>query len=325
VVTVNRREILHIAGIGVAVLAIPRLAYAQAYPVRPVRVIVPFAPGGIDVVMRLLAPRLSEQLGRQFFVENLAGGGSSIGTVQAAKAVPDGYTILFTASAFVIFPALHDKVPYRPLTDCNPVTAVASSSMVLLVNPSVKAQTVKELVALIKADPKKYSFASAGVGTPPHLTGELFRQSLDLNLVHVPYHSGAEAVGSAIANQTPICFAAAGPAVAQVKAGKLRALAVAAKTRLSAIPDVPTMGEAGFPAIEGEVWCGIFVPAKTPKEVIARLNAEVAKNLAQPEFRARLTAIGWAPIGNTPDEFSKQISAELKKWEKVVREAHIKS
>jgi tripartite-type tricarboxylate transporter receptor subunit TctC len=323
--TVTRREILHIAGTGAAAIAIPRLANAQAYPSRPVRVIVPFAPGGIDVVMRHLAPRLSEQMGQQFFVENVAGGGSSIGTVKAMKAVPDGYTILFTASAFVIFPALHDKAPYRPLEDFDPVTAVASSSMVLLINPSVKAQTVNELVALIKAKPKQYSFASAGVGTPPHLTGELFRQSLDLSLAHVPYRSGGEAVGSVIANHTPICFAAAGPAVAQVKAGKLRALAVAAKTRLSAIPDVPTMAEAGFPAIEGEVWCGILVPAKTPKEVIARLHTEAAKNLAQPEFRDRLTAIGWMPIGNTPDEFAGQIKAELTKWEKVVRDAHIKS
>jgi tripartite-type tricarboxylate transporter receptor subunit TctC len=275
--------------------------------------------------MRLLAPKLSENLGQQFFVENIASGGGSTGTVQAGRAMPDGYTILFTASAFVMFPAVHGNVSYRPLEDFAPVTEVATASMVLLVNPSVKATTVKELVGLIEANPRQYSFASAGIGTPPHLTGELFRQSLGLDLVHVPYHSGGEAVGSVILGHTPICFAAVGPAVAQVKAGKLRALAVAATSRLPALPDLPTMAEAGYPGIEGEVWCGILVPTKTPTDIVARLQAEVVKVLGQPEIKARLMAIGYAPVGNTPDQFHRQISAELKKWEKVVREAHIKS
>jgi len=324
--TVTRRDFLYLAGTGVAAIATPPSAIAQSYPARPVRVIVPFAPGGIDVIMRLLAPKLSERLGQQFIVENVAGGGASIGSVQAAHAPPDGYTILFTAPAFVIFPALHDKVPYRPLEDFHPVTEVATASMVLLVNPSVKATTVKQLVARIKVNPRQYSFASAGVGTPPHLTGELFRQSLNLlDLVHVPYQSGGEAVGSVIAGHTPMCFAAAAPAVAQVKAGKLRALAVAANKRLTALPDVPTMAEAGYAGIEGELWCGMLVPAKTPKDVITRLHTEVVRVIGEPEIRERMTANGYTPVGNTPDEFGQQISAELKKWDKVVRVAHIKA
>jgi tripartite-type tricarboxylate transporter receptor subunit TctC len=325
--TVTRRNFLQLAGTGAAAVAVavPSLACAQAYPARPVRVIVPFAPGGVDVVMRLLAPKLSQSLGQQFFVENVGGGGGSIGTVQATHAAPDGYTILFAASAFVMFPAVHGKSSYRPLEDFAPITEIATASMVLLINPSVKATSVKELVALMRADPRQFSFASAGVGTPPHLTGELFRQSLGLDLVHVPYHSGGEAVGSVIAGHTPICFAAAGPAVAQVTAGKLRALAVAAASRLPALPDVSTMAEAGYPGVEGEVWCGILVPVKTPADMIARLHTEVIKVLGQPEIKARLIAIGYTPVGNAPAEFGRQISNELTKWEKVAREAHIKA
>ena len=293
--TETRRSFLELAGSAAAIFAAPSLAYAENYPAHPVRVIVPFAPGGIDVVIRLLAPELTNQFGQRLVIENVAGGGSSIGTVQAARAVPDGHTLLFTASAFVIFPALHEKIGYRPLEDFAPITAVASSSMVLLVHPSVEAGSVKELATLIKSHPGQYSFASAGVGTPPHLTGELFRQSLGLDLVHVPYHSGGEAVASVISNSTPLCFAAVAPAVAQVKAGKLRALAVAGAQRVAAIPTVPTMAEAGYPSVEGEVWCGMLAPAKTPSSVVMQLHGAITKILAQQAFRKRLETDRYYP------------------------------
>lgn len=214
-----RRELLCFGTASICSAIFPALGEAGAYPSRPVRVIVPFAAGGVDVPMRLIAQSLSEQIGEQFFVENVGGGGSSIGTGQVARAAPNGYTILFTASAFVLFPALHEKLSYDPLKDFAPVTAAATSPMVLLVNPSVQAQSVADLVALIKGSSGNYSYASAGIGTPPHLTGELFRQSLGLDLVHVPYHSGSEAITAVIGGHAQLCFAAIGPAVAQIGPG----------------------------------------------------------------------------------------------------------
>jgi tripartite-type tricarboxylate transporter receptor subunit TctC len=304
---VSRRDFVYLAATAFGGLATSPFARAESYPSRPVRVVVPFAPGGIDVPIRLIAHELSERLNQQFIIENVAGGGTSRGTTQVARAIADGYTVLFTTSALVTYPLLHSKAPFHPFKDFAPVTDAAVASLILLVNSSAPVHTVKELAAYIKRNPAKYSYASVGFGTPPHLTGELFRQALGVDLVHVPYHSGGEATASVMAGTTLLCFTSVAPAVAQVKAGKLRALAVAGKTRVQALPDVPTMTEEGYPNIEGEVWCGALVPAGTPNDIITGLYDQIAKVLARPALKARLAAIGYTTVGNNPAEFAEQL------------------
>ena len=321
-----RRQFLHLTAAAAALPAIPRVAWAQAYPARPVRLIVPFAPGGpTDVFARLIAQKLSEHLGKQFYVENIAGAGGNVGAGRAAQAAPDGYTILINGANHVVNPILYDQVPYDPAKDFEPVTIAVTAPAVLTVHPSVPAQTVKELVALIKANAGKYSYASPGTGTPPHLVGELFRLSLGLDLVHVPFNGGGPAIGSAVAGHTPISFGSMAPAVALVKDGKLRALAVATKTRSQALPDVPTMAEAGYPEVEGHSWFAVIVPAGTPKEVVTLLNREIVKSIAQPDMKERLATLGYEPVGNTPDESAAQFRTDMAKWAKVIRAAGIKA
>ena len=320
----SRRRFLHLAAAS-AVFA-PRTSGAQAYPVRPVRVIVPFAPAGpTDVFARLMAQKLSEQTGAQFYVDNIAGAGGNIGTGRAAQSSPDGYTLLVTGANFVVNPALYPHVPYDPTKDFDPVTIAVSAPAVLTVNPTLPVQTVKELVALIKAHPGKYSFASPGTGTPPHLVGELFRVSLGLDLVHVPYNGGGPAIGSTLAGHTPISFGSTAPAVPLVKEGKLLALAVSSKKRSPALPDVPTMTEAGYPDVSGESWFAVLVPAGTPKEIIVFLQREIAQAIAVPDIKERLTALGYEPVASTPEEAAAQFRVEIAKWGKVIGEAGIKA
>jgi len=320
----SRRRFLHLAAAS-AVFA-PRTSTAQGYPVRPVRVIVPFAPAGpTDVFARLMAHKLSEQTGAQFYVDNIAGAGGNIGTGRAAQSSPDGYTLLVTGANFVVNPALYPHVPYEPTKDFDPVTIAVSAPAVLTVNPTLPVHTVKELVALIKANPGKYSFASPGTGTPPHLVGELFRVSLGLDLVHVPYNGGGPAIGSTLAGHTPISFGSTAPAVPLVKEGKLLALAVSSKKRSPALPDVPTMTEAGYPEVSGESWFAVLVPAGTPKEIIVFLQREIAQAIAVPDIKERLTALGYEPVASTPEESAAQFRAEIAKWGKVIGEAGIKA
>jgi tripartite-type tricarboxylate transporter receptor subunit TctC len=321
-----RRNILHLALGAAAVPIISRMATAQTYPARPVRIIVPFAPGGpTDVFSRIAAQKLSERLGKQFYVENLGGGGGNVGMGQGARAAPDGHTLIVVPPNIVVNPALYDKVPYDPYKDFDPVTIAVTSTEVLAANLSLPAQSVKELVALIKSSPGKYSYASPGTGTPGHLVGEQFRLSLGLDLVHVPFNSAGLAVGSTIAGHTPISFTTPPPVVPQVKEGKLRALAVTRKTRSPALPDVPTMAEAGYPDIEGEAWFAVIVPAGTPREIITLLHREIVEIIALPDVKERLAAIGFEPIGNTPEECAAQFRTEIAKWGKVIREAGIKA
>jgi tripartite-type tricarboxylate transporter receptor subunit TctC len=321
-----RRRFLHLAAAAAALPAVSRIAKAQSYPTRPVRVIVPFAPGGpTDVFARLMAQKLSEQEGVQFYVENIGGAGGNIGTGRAAQSVPDGHTILVNGANHVVNPALYHKVPYDPSKGFDPVTLAVTAAVVLTVHPSLPAQTVKDLVALIKGHPGQYNYASPGTGTPPHLVGELFRLSLGLDLVHVPFNGGGLAIGSAVAGHTPISFGSMAPAVPLVKDGKLRALAVSTKTRSQALPDIPTMAEAGYPGIEGESWFAVVVPAGTPKDIIALLHREIVKVMALPDMKERLTTLGYEAVASTPDECAAQFRAEIARWGKVIREAGIKA
>src|SRR5262245_42502484 len=254
-VKIPRRQFLWLAASAAALPAAPRIAEAEIYPTRPVRIIVPFAAGGpTDVITRLIAQKLSERAGMQFYVENMGGAGGNIAMGRAAKLPPDGYALLMVNPSYVINPTLYGKVPYDVQKDFDPVTLAVATTLVLTVHPSVPARTVSELVALIKANPGKYSYASPGVGTPGHLVGETFRLSLGLDVVHVPFNSAGLAVSANVAGHVPICLASPSPAAQQVDEGRLRALAVTSKARSRALPSVPTMAEAGFPDIVGDNW-----------------------------------------------------------------------
>jgi tripartite-type tricarboxylate transporter receptor subunit TctC len=303
-----------------------RSARAQTYPSRPVRAVVAFAPGGVtDTFARLMAQKLTEQLGKQVYVENIAGATGNLGTGQVAKAPPDGHTLLFAFSSHVVNPTLFARVPYDPVKDFDPVTLAVASTTVLTVNPAVPAKTVKELVDLIKANPGKYSFGSAGAGTQAHLAGEQFRLSLGLDLVHVPFGGGGPAVAAVVAGDTPLSFGSPQAAMQHVREGTVRALAVTSKTRSQIFPDVPTMTEAGYPQIEGDSWVGILVPAGTPSEIIAVLYRESIKVLVQPDMKERLAALGYDLVASTPEEFATRIVAEIEMWAKVIRAANVKA
>jgi tripartite-type tricarboxylate transporter receptor subunit TctC len=320
-----RCKFLRLAAGAVALAMVPHVAKAEAYPSRPVRAVVAFAPGGVtDTFARLMAQKLTEQLGKQVYIENIAGASGNIGTGQVAKAAPDGYTILFAFSSHVVNPTLFARVPYDPIKDFNPVTLAVASTTVLTVNPSVPAKTVKELVDLIKANPGKFSFGSAGAGTQAHLAGEQFRLSLGLDLVHVPFAGGGPAVAAVVAGHTPISFVSPQAAMQHVREGTVRALAVTRKRRSQVLPDVPTMTEAGYPQIEGDGWVGILVPAGTPGEIIAVLYRESSKILAQLGMKERLAALGYDVVASTPEEFASRITAEIEMWARVIRAANIK-
>jgi tripartite-type tricarboxylate transporter receptor subunit TctC len=320
-----RRRFLGLAGVAIAGLAAPPVVGAQTYPTRPVRMIVPFAPGGpTDVGARLIAQKLSERFGRQFYVENVPGASGNIGTGQAAKAAPDGYTVLIAVNSHVINPTLFGKVPYDPYKDFDPVTLAVGFATVLAVNPSVPATTARDLIALIKVNSGKYNFASPGAGTPSHLLGEQFRMTLGLDLVHIPYSGSGPAVASVVAGHTPICFAGLAAAAPQIADGKLRALAIMSKARSRSLPDVPTIAEAGYPGLDGDGWVGVLVPAGTPAAIVDLLHRQIVEVMALPEMRERLAVVGFEPVAGTPEEFARQLRTEAEKWAKVIRAANIK-
>jgi tripartite-type tricarboxylate transporter receptor subunit TctC len=268
---------------------------------------------------------MSEHLGKQFFVENMGGAGGNIGAGRAARAGADGYTMVVVASLFVTNPFVYDTVPYDPIKDFDPVTLPVTNPIMLSVHPSLPVQTVKDLVALIRADPGKYSYASAGTGTRMHFIGESFKQSLKLDLVHIPFGGGGAAVVSVLAGHTPVFISTPPPVVEHIKEGTLRALAVMSKARWQILPDVPTMAEAGYPDIEGEEWYGILVPTGTPKEIIALLNREIVGNVALPGIREQLAALGFEPVATTtPEAFAARIKADTEKWGNVIRAAKIR-
>lgn len=323
--TTTRRRFLGTSCAAIAAIASPRLARADIYPAKPVRVIVPFAAGGPnDLAARLIAQGLSDRLSKQFYVENVGGAGGNVGTGQAARATPDGYTILAVAPSYAANPALFDSVPYDPVKSFDAVTLAATAPTVLTVHPSVPATNVAELIAAIRATPGKFSYASPGTGTPPHLLGELFRLSLQLDMVHVPFSSGGQAIGSTLAGHTPISFGAVPPAVQHVKEGKLRALAVTSTAPSDALAGVPTSAQAGYPDFAADIWTAVLVPAGTPKEIVTLLQREISKVVAMPDMKARMAALGYQPVGNTSDECAQHIATEATRWAKVIREAGIK-
>ena len=300
-------------------------SFAQGYPNKSVRVIVGFAGGGpTDVIARIVSQKLSESLHQQFFVENIGGAGGNTASAMAAKATPDGYTIMVISTGFVVNPSLYAKVPYDPIKDFSPVTLVAASPNVLVVNPSVPAKTIPELVQLIRDNPGKYSFAGPGVGSTPHLSGELFKLTYNLDLVHVPFTGAGPAIGSTIGGHTPIAFTALPPAIAAVRDGQLRALGVAATERVSALPDVPTFAEQGLKDQEADTLTGVVVPAGTPREIVELLYREIRKAVTDPDVKAKLDTLGFKPIANTPEEFGARIRQEIEKWGKVVRDAKLR-
>src|SRR5262245_27236582 len=301
-----------------------QLALADSYPSRPVRLVAPFAPGGpVDVVARLLAPKLSEALGQQFYVENVPGGSGNAGTAQVVKAPADGYTVLVISSGFVVNPSMF-KLPYDTEKDLAPVSLVGVAPQVLLVHPSVPATSMKELIALVKANPGKYSFGSAGLGTPGFLAGEMLKQAFGLDLVHVPFQGGGPAVVSTVGGHTPIVITTIPSTAGHAKQGTLRALAVTDSRRSPALPAVPTLAEQGIQRQESHVLLAVFVPATTPKAIVDRLHGEIIKIVAQPEIKEKLAAVGFDAVGSTPAELNSHVKAEIAKWAKVIQDAGIK-
>jgi tripartite-type tricarboxylate transporter receptor subunit TctC len=314
-----------VLGLAALVAAEASVAQTSGYPSRPVKLVAPFAPGGpVDVVARVLAPKLSEGLGQQFYVENHPGGSGNIGTALVAKAQPDGYTVLVISSTLVVNPSLFAKLGFDTRTDLAPVSLVGVSPQVLLVHPSVPATSVKELVAWVKASPGQHSYAHAGVGTPGYLAGEMFKQAFGLDLVAVSFNGGGPAITSTIGGHTPILFTSISTAAGHIKQGTVRALAVTGARRSPALPDVPTLAEAGAPNQESEIILGVLVPGGTPQDIIGRLHREIVRVVALPEVRERLSALGFEPIASTPEEFAERITWEIDKWAKVIRAADIK-
>jgi tripartite-type tricarboxylate transporter receptor subunit TctC len=300
---------------------------AQTWPNRPLHMVVPFPPGGTtDIVARAVAAEIGKSLGQQVIVENRAGAGGNIGSDFVAKAAPDGYTIVMgTVGTHAINVSLYSKMPYDAVKDFAPITLVASVPNVLEVNPSLPVKSVQDLIAYAKANPGKLDFASSGNGTSIHLSGELFKAMIGINMLHIPYKGSAAAITDLIGGQANLMFDNLPSSIAYIKSGQLRALAVTTLTRSPALPDVPTISESGVPGYDASSWFGVLAPAGTPKEIVDRLHDEIVKALRTPRLKANLQSQGAEPVGNTPEQFADHIRAEIAKWAKVVKQsgAHV--
>jgi tripartite-type tricarboxylate transporter receptor subunit TctC len=299
----------------------PATAQEQDYPKKQIDLIVPFVAGGTtDNIARLVARRFGDSWSQTVVVNNRPGGGGIIATQTVAKAAPDGYTLLVTTIGFAITPALQ-KLPYDPLKDFAPITELASLPLMLVVHPSVSATTLPEFVALAQAKPGGLDYASAGIGTSPHLAAEMFKSMAGIDLVHVPFKGNAEANNALLGGHVKIYFALVPAVLQHVKAGTLRALAVTTEKRLPYLPDVPTIAELGFPGYEISSWQGVFAPAGTPPEIVAKINGELVRMVNAPEVRTRISREGADPIGSTPDQFAARVRSEIAKWSKVSKDA----
>jgi tripartite-type tricarboxylate transporter receptor subunit TctC len=298
-------------------------APAQVYPGRQIELVVPFVAGGTtDNIARMLAQRFSDSWRQTVIVSNRPGGGSTIGTQAVAKAAPDGHTLLVTTISFAITAGLQ-KLPYDAIQDFAPVTELASVPLVLVVHASVAATNLQEFIALAKSQPGGLDYASSGAGTSPHLAAELFNAMAGVRLVHVPFKGNAEGINAMLGGHVKVYFALVPAVLQHVRTGKLRAIAVTTEARLASLPDVPTIAELGFPGYEISSWQGLLAPAGTPKNVVAKINAEAVAMINAPDVRQRISQEGADPVGSTPDQFAARLKAEIAKWAKVIREAGI--
>jgi tripartite-type tricarboxylate transporter receptor subunit TctC len=319
-----RRRFLHLSAGAAALPAVSRMARAQAYRTRPVRIIVPFAAAGTtDIVARLMAQWLSERLGQQFVIENRPGGAGNPGTDAVVRASPDGYTLLSTDVTAAINATMFDKLNYNFIRDIAPVAMLVRTANVMVVNPSFPANSVPEFIAYAKANPGKVTVASAGIGSPNHLSGELFKAMTQLNMAHVPYRGGGPAIADLLGGQVDVTFAVVTTAIEYIKANKLRALAVTSAKRQEALPDIVPMADF-LPGYEATGWFGLFAPKNTPVEVVNRINKEVNAALSDPKLKTRLTDLGGEPLPGLPEDLARLVADDTEKWAKVIRAANIK-
>jgi len=320
-----RRNFLHLAAGAAALPVASRFAFAQGYPSRPVRMIVPFGPAGTtDIVARLIGQWLSEHLGQQFVVENRPGGAGNIGTEAVVRAPADGCTLLMIDVSPAINATLFDKLNFNFVRDIAPVANIVRVPNVMVVNPAFPAKTVPEFIAHAKANPGKISLASAGIGTPNHMSGEVFKMMAGIDLVHVPYRGGGPAIADLLGGQVDVTFAVVTTAIEYIRAGKLRALAVTSATRQKALPDIPTVADF-LPGYEASGWFGLFAPRNTPAEIIDKLNKEINAALADPKVKARLADLGGTVVPGSTADFGKLVVDDKEKWAKVIRAANIKA
>ena len=320
-----RRNFLHLAAGAAALPAVSRSAWGQVYPTRPVRIIVPFAAGGIaDIHARLMGQWLLERLGQPFVIENRPGAASNIGTEAVVKSPPDGYTLLLATSTNAINATLYDKLSFNFIRDIAPVATISRNAFVMVAHPSMPAKTVPEFIAYAKANPGKINIASAGTGSAGHVFGELFKMMTGINTVHVPYRGAAPALADLVAGQVQAYFAPTAASIEYIRAGKLRALAVTTATRSEALPDIPAVNEF-VPGYEASGWSGFGSPKGTPTEVIDKLNKEINAGLADPKIKAQLADLGSPALAGLPADFGKLIADESDKWGKVIRALNIKA
>jgi len=319
-----RRKFLHLAAGAAALSAVPRLAWAQTYPARPVRMIVATGPAGApDILARLVGQWLSERLGQQFVTENRPGGGNNIGTEAVVRAPPDGYTLLLVDPSASINATLYEKLNYNFIRDIATVAGVVRMPLVMVVHPSVPATTVPELIAYAKANPGKINMASPGIGTPGHVAGELFKMMTGTEMIHVPYRGGGPALTDLIGGQVQVFFPSTSLSIEQIRAGRLRALAVTTAARWDGLPDIQTVGEF-VPGYEASIALGVGAPKRTPVEIIDKLNREINAALADPKIESRLADLGGTPLAGSPADFARLIADETEKWGKVIKFAGIK-